>query len=92
MAANIVTASGSVTNQLLEELIESINAAQTQDRQRFTAALEQIEFNRRQDKAQFSNALVNFALLTEDELQQTKQDMVELFRYARPESNVPNEF
>jgi len=92
LAANIVTASGTVTNQLLEDLIESIDTAQTQERQRFVAALEQIELNRRQDNAQLSNALVNFAVQTENEFNQTKQDMAEIFTYTQTDGFTPNEF
>ncbi len=42
-AAYTLAASGAATNQLLEELIESINTAQTQDRQWVAAALGEIE-------------------------------------------------
>ncbi len=92
LAANIVTASGTVTNRLLEDLIESIDEAQTQERQWFTAALEQIDNNQRQDNAQLSNALVSFAVQTGDELQRTKQDMAQLWSYTQADSSVPNEF
>jgi len=91
LAANIVAANGNLTNQLLENLIESIDAAQSQDRQLFAAALEQIELNRRRDNAQLSKALFSFAAQTGNELNQTKQDMAELFEYTRSEGFVPNE-
>ena len=42
-AVQTLAASNSVTHELLAELIESIDAAQTQDRQWFTAAIEQVE-------------------------------------------------
>ncbi len=92
LAANVVNASGTVTNQLLQDLIESIDEAQTQERQWFATALEQVELNRRQDKAQLSNALVSFAVRTEDELQQTKQDVEQLWSHTQTDSLVPNEF
>jgi len=63
---------------LLEELIESISTAQTQDRQWFTAALEQVELNRLRD----STAFASFAVRTEDELQRTKQGFVQLLSYG----------
>ena len=47
----ILAASGTVTNQLLIKLIQSIDAAQTKDRRWVMAALDQIEFNRLQDAA-----------------------------------------
>jgi hypothetical protein len=76
-AIQTLAASNAVTNQLLTELIESINAAQTQDRQWVAAAFEQIELNRLRDNAQLSNAFATFAVQTEDELQRTKQDMAQ---------------
>lgn len=91
LAANIVAANGNMTNQLLENLIESVDAAQAQQQQLFEAAIEQIELNRRRDNAQLSNAFVSFATQTENELNQTKQDMAELLDYTRSDGSVPNE-
>jgi hypothetical protein len=91
LAANIVAANGNMTNQLLENLIESIDAAQAQQQQLFAATIEQIELNRRRDNAQLSDALVTFATQTENELNQTKQDMAELLDYTRSEGFTPNE-
>jgi len=90
-AAYTLAASGAATNQLLEELIESINAAQTQDRQWVTAAFEQIQLNQLRDKTQLSNAFATFAVQTEDELLRTKQDVAQLLSYTQPDSSVPNE-
>jgi hypothetical protein len=92
LAIQTLAASNAVTNELLEELIESINTAQTQDRQWVAAALEQIELNRLRDNAQLSNAFATFAVQTEDELQRTKQNMAQLLSYTQPDSPVPNEF
>ena len=90
-AAYTLAASGAATNQLLEELIESINTAQTQDRQWVAAAFEQIELNRLRDNVQLSNAFATFAVQTEDELLRTKQDMAQLLSYTQPDNSVPNE-
>ncbi len=90
-AAYTLVASGAATSQLLEELIESINTAQTQDRQWVAAAFEQIELNRLRDNAQLTNAFATFAVRTEDELLRTKQDMAQLLSYTQPDSSVPNE-
>jgi hypothetical protein len=90
-AIQTLAASNAVTNELLTELIESINEAQTEDRQWVAAAFEQIELNRLQDNAQLSNAFVTFAVRTEDELQRTQQNMVKLLSYTQPDSSVPNE-
>ena len=92
LAANVVTASGTVTNQLLQQLIESIDAAQTQDRHRFIAALEQMELNRRRDNAQLGDALVSLAVQTDDRLTQTQQDMEQLWSYTQSDNLLPNEF
>jgi len=90
-AAYTLAASGAATNQLLEELIESINTAQTQDRQWVAAAFEQTELNRIRENAQLSNAFATFAVRTEDELLRRKQDMAQLLSYTQPDSSVPNE-
>ncbi len=90
-AIQTLAASNAVTNELLTELIESINEAQTEDRQWVAAAFEQIELNRRQDNAQLSNAFVTFAVQTEDELLRTRQNMAQLLSFTQPDSPVPNE-
>ena len=87
-AAYTLAASGAATNQLLEELIESINTAQTQERQWVAAAISEIELNRLQDNAQWSNAFATFAVQTEDEL----QNMAQILSYTQPDSFVPTRF
>jgi hypothetical protein len=82
IAAYTLAASGAATNQLLENLIESINQAQTQERQWVATALGEIELNRLKSDAQLSNAFVTFAA-------QTKQDMAQILSYTQPESLVP---
>ena len=82
-------ASNTVTNQLLTELIQSINAAQTQDRRWVAAALEQIELNRLRDKVQLVNGLETLALYTDDELMRTKQDVAGWIAYSQPDTFVP---
>jgi len=90
-AAYTLAASGAATNQLLEELIESINTAQTQERQWVAAAFEQTELNRIRENAQLTNAFATFAVQTGDELLRTKQDVAQLWSYTQPDSLVPNE-
>ncbi|MFB0524955.1 MAG: hypothetical protein ACETVZ_05400 [Phycisphaerae bacterium] len=85
-AIQTLAASSAVTNQRLEELIDTINTAQTQDRRWFASALNQIEHNRLQDRTQFAAGLETLALQTEDELQRTRQDMVQLLSYTPPDS------
>lgn len=87
VAAQTLSAYNTTTNQLLENLIETINVAQTQDRQWTAAALEEVELNRRRDTAQLSNAFINYAAQTEDELQRTRQLL-----YTEPDDSAPNKF
>ncbi|MHC4585598.1 MAG: hypothetical protein ACYS3N_13785 [Planctomycetota bacterium] len=87
-AAYTLAASGAATNQRLEELIESINNAQTQERQWVAAAIGEIELNRLQDNAQWSNAFTTFAVQTEDEL----QNMAQILSYTQPDNFVPTRF
>jgi hypothetical protein len=91
VALQSVAASNAVINELLTELIESINEAQNQDRQWVAAAFDQIESNRLQDRNQFSNALTTLALQTEDELMRTKQDVAQVLSYTQPGLSIPNE-
>ena len=89
VALQAVAASNAVTNELLTVLIESFNEAQSQDRQRIAAVLEQIESNRLKDRNELSNALATLALQTEDELIRTKQDMAHFLSYTQP--SQPNQ-
>jgi tellurite resistance protein len=91
-ATYTLAASGAATNQLLEELIESINTAQIQDRQWVAAAIGEIELNRLKDNAQLSNAFATFAVQTEDELLRNKQKVEQILYYTQPDSLVPNRF
>ena len=84
VALQSVAASNAVTNELLTELIESINEAQNHDRQWVAAALKQIESKRQQDRTELTNALATLALQTEDELIRTKQDLAHFLSYTRP--------
>lgn len=76
-ATQTFAASTAITNQLLEELIKSINSAQTQDRHWVAAALQQIESNRLQDKNQLSHGLATLAVYTDDQLLKTKNDIAQ---------------
>ena len=91
VALQSVAASNAMTNELLTELIESINEAQNQDRQWVVAAFDQIESNRLRDRNQLSNAFATFALQTEDELMRTKQDMAHFLSYTQPGLSIPDE-
>ena len=68
VALDVLNTSGTITNNILEEMIQTIATAQQQNRQWVTAALQQNELNRIQDKSQLGNALVNFASRTEQDI------------------------
>ncbi len=97
-ASLTLSAYNSRTNDLLAELIESINAAQTEERQWFTAALEQVEADRLRADAQLSTAFTTLAVQTQDELERTKQGFAQLLSYGLPEGSYiplfedPNNF
>jgi hypothetical protein len=84
-ALRTLAASSALTNRRLEELIDAVNTAQVQERQWVTAALSEIELNRRQDKTQLASGLEALAYQTEDQLQRTRQDMVQLLVDTQPD-------
>ena len=86
----ILAVSNTATNERLAELIEAFYESQTQERQRFTAILERMESNRLQDSVLLSDALVTVAQRTEEELERTKQDVVQLLSYSRPDGSIPD--
>jgi hypothetical protein len=93
-ALEILSASGNITNQLLEELVQAIATAQLQDRQWVAAALEQTERNRLADKNQLGGALVNFASKTVQDLQQTQQNVAVIAKFltnTNTDKVIPNE-
>jgi hypothetical protein len=96
VALQSVAASNAVTNELLSEIIESFNEAQNQDRQRIVTALEQIESRRLRDRTELSNAFATLALQTEEELERTKQDVVQdvaqLLSNTQPDGSAPDQF
>ena len=91
MGLQVLAASGVMTNQRLEQLIESINTAQHQERRWIASAFEQIESNRLEDKLQLTGGLRTLAVYTEDELERTKQDFVKFVLYNKSDSLINNE-
>lgn len=90
LATQMLAASAAVTNQSLENLIAAINAAQTQDRRWVTAALQQIESNRLQDKNQLADGLVTLAVYTDDQLLRTKYDIANFLSKPQTSNINPN--
>ena len=88
-AIEILNTSNNTTNHLIEELIQTVAAAQIQDRQWITTALRQNEINRLQDKSQLGSALINFASFTEQNLQQTQDDVAIIANYLT-DTNIDN--
>lgn len=84
-AIQMLAASNAVTNRHLAELIENIDTAQAEDRDRIARVLHQIEFNRVQDKTQLAKGLQTLASRTEGELSRTRQQVVQLFASYQPE-------
>ncbi len=91
MGLQVLAASGTLTNQRLEQLIEAINSAQHRERRWITAAFEQIESNRLEDKLQLTGGLRTLAVYTEDELERTKQDFAKLVLYNKSDDLINNE-
>jgi len=89
-AVQTLAASNAVTNQLLKELIESLNAAQMEDYRRIAEALYRIELNRLEDKTQLTNGLESLAYQTEDKLERTRRYMSQLLVNTELGSLVPN--
>jgi hypothetical protein len=85
-AVQIFAASNTVTNQLLERLLESVEASQLRDRHRFAVALEQVEAQRAEDTAALGTALVSLAVQTDSKLQRTREEMARLL--AAPAAEV----
>lgn len=88
-AIQTLAASGAATNELLREFVDSVTTTQAQDRRSVAAALRQIEMDRLRDQAQLTNSLETFAVLYDDELQRTKQDIVQLI-YNQPVDSQPD--
>lgn len=77
-AAQTLAASNAVTNRFLAELLDSIKTQQTNDLRSVATALRRIESNRLKDKEALAYELATLAYQTEDQLQQTRAQLVRL--------------
>ena len=69
-AVQTFTASNTVTNELLEQLVEAVQVTQQQNRQWVAAELADIEAKRREDTAKLGSAFVDFAAQTNNKIEQ----------------------
>ncbi|MCL5282874.1 MAG: hypothetical protein M1376_23565 [Planctomycetes bacterium] len=83
-ALQTLAASNAVTNELLTQMVQSIDTAQTQDLRRITRAIYEIEMNRVQDRTQLASGLQTLAYRTEDELSRTQNAIAQLAADTRP--------
>lgn len=83
-AIETLAASSAVTNQLLNELIATIDTSRQQDLRRIAAAMEQVELNRMKDSSELRDSFATFASYTGNEITQTRNEMAELLSYTRP--------
>lgn len=88
-AVQTLAASNAVTNQLLGQLVQGINTAQTEKMHQVAGALQQIERNRLKDRSQLAAGLEALACQTEDGLQQTREEFVQLLVQTYPSIEAP---
>jgi hypothetical protein len=83
-AIQTLAASSAVTNQLLTELISTIDTSRERDLRQIAAAMEQVELNRMRDSSELRNSFTTFASYTGNELTRTRNEMAELLSNTRP--------
>lgn len=88
-AMQTLAASNTMTNHLLEDLIESINVAEGRKLQWYATSLAELDRSRRQENAQLADAFVHFAAATEGELERTKEDIVNMLSGASDRTSTP---
>lgn len=79
-AIQTLAASNAATNQLLTELIATIDTSRTRDLRTIAAVMEQMELNRMRDSSELRDSFATFASYTGNEL----NEMAELLSYTRP--------
>ncbi len=84
-AVQTLAASNAVTNELLTQLIQSMDTAKAQDLRRIAQVLYQIEHNRVQDKTQLASGLQTLAYHTENELTRTRREVAQFLGDVRLE-------
>jgi hypothetical protein len=84
-AVQTLAASNAVTNELLTQLIQSMDTAKAQDLRRIAQALYEIEHNRVQDRTQLASGLQTLAYHTENELTRTRRQVAQFLGDTRLE-------
>jgi hypothetical protein len=84
-AVQTLAASNAVTNDLLAQVLQSMDTAQAQDYRRITQALYLMERNRVQDKTQLASGLQTLAYHTENELTRTRREVAQVLGDVRLE-------
>jgi hypothetical protein len=84
-AVQTLAASNAVTNELLTQLIQSLDTAKAQDLRRIAQALYQMERNRVQDRTQLASGLQTLAYHTENELTATRRQVARFLGDVRLE-------
>jgi hypothetical protein len=84
-AVQTLAASNAVTNELLTQLIQSLDTAKAQDLRRIAQALYQMERNRVQDRTQLASGLQTLADHTENELTATRRQVARFLGDVRLE-------
>ncbi len=79
-AIETLAASNAATNQLLTELIATIDTSRARDLRTIASAMEQMELNRMKDSSELRDSFATFASYTGNEL----NEMAELLSYTRP--------
>jgi hypothetical protein len=70
--------------------IQTLAASNTVTNQRLQQLIEAINTSQTHERQWYATALETLAVQTEDQLQKTKQDMVQLLSYTQPDSVAPN--
>jgi hypothetical protein len=84
-AVQTLAASNALTNDLLTQLLDRLDAAKAQDLRRIAQVLYQIERNRVQDRTQLASGLQTLAYHTENELTRTRRQVAQFLGDVRRE-------
>ena len=81
-AVQTLTASGTQTNRLLEQLLEAVKVSQLEERQIYASILKQLEIERWREQEQLRNEFALFAQETGGRLRETQRNVAQLLTYG----------